>query len=123
MYFQQFYILIRYKINHFFEIFTKFILNNLSFDETNSLTIDGNQLFDCNSNLITSDKCIDNFNINKIIYANKDFGICFEFVLKNRNIFLKDKDFIDIIMRYEYQRNILNIVNLPLFEVNKYLIN
>ena len=96
----------------------------MSFDETNSLTINGDKLFDCNSNLITSGKCIENFNINKNIYANKDFGICFEFVLKNRNILLEDKDFIDIIINYEYQRNILHLVNLPTFEVNlnlKYL--
>ena len=104
----------KYKINYFFKNFTKFVSNYLSFYETNSLTIRSEQLFDCKSNVnISSNKCIDNFDIKKNIYANKEFGICFEFVDKNQSINLNETNFIEILIKYEIQRNIIHIKLLP----------
>ena len=36
------------------------------------------------------------FQIMRSIYGNQDFGICYKFLSKNRNIYLKDNDFIQI---------------------------
>ena len=77
------------------------------------MTISGEQLFDCKSNIIPNDKCMEYLDIKKNIYANKEFGICFEFVDKNGNITLKDKNFIEIIIKYEIQRKFLHILLLP----------
>ena len=103
----------RYKNNIFFVNYTIFISNNLHLNERISLTLSGEQLFDCKSNIIPNDKCMEYLNIKKNIYANKEFGICFEFIDKNENIYLKDKDFIEIFIKNEIQRNILHIYPIP----------
>ena len=77
------------------------------------MTISGEQLFDCKSNIILNDKCMEYLDIKKNIYANKEFGICFEFVDKNGNIYLKDKNFIEIFIKYKIQRNIVHILSIP----------
>ena len=99
----------RYKNNIFFKNYTIFISNNLHLNERISLTIRSEQLFDCKSNIIPNDKCMEYLDIKKNIYANKEFGICFEFVDKYGNIYLKDKDFIEISIKYEIQRKIVHI--------------
>ena len=103
----------RYENNYFFENYTKFISNNLNLNERILLTISAQQLFDCKSNIIPNDTYMEYLDIKKNIYANKEFGICFEFVDKNGNITLKDKNFIEIIIKYEIQRNFLHILLLP----------
>ena len=76
------------------------------------MTISGKQLFDCQSNLI-SNKCIENFNIRKNIYANNEFGICFEFVGKNQTFYMEEKDFIEIYIKRKHQVNELHLLLLP----------
>ena len=103
----------RYKNNYFFENYTKFISNNLNLNERISLTIRAKQLFDCKSNIFPNDKCMEYLDIKKNIYANKEFGICFEFIDKNGKFNLIDKDFIEIYIKYEYHKNILHIFPIP----------
>ena len=90
---------------------------NLHFDEMLSLTINTNELFDCSANIHFRnesfdsnankiDNCFDYFDALKSIYANKDFGICFEFFAKNYSFYLKDNDYIDIIVKYSAQNNL-----------------
>ena len=84
---------------------------NLNFDETNSLTMNTNELFDCSANIHFRNESFDSnqhkiYNcfkyseVLKSIYANNDFGICFEFFAKNYSIYLKDNDYIDINIKY-----------------------
>ena len=99
--------------NYYFENYTNFISNNLHLNERISLTLSGEQLFGCKSNIISHDKCMEYLNIKKNIYANKEFGICFEFIDKNGKFNLKDKDFIEIYIKYEYHGSILHIYPIP----------
>ena len=103
----------RYENNYLFENYTKFISNNLNLNERISLTIRAKQLFDCKSNIFPNDKCMEYLDIKKNIYANKEFGICFEFIDKNGKFNLKHKDFIEIIIKYKIQRNFLHILLIP----------
>ena len=96
----------------------EYLINiNLHFDEMLSLTINSNELFDCSanthfrnesfdSNAHKIDNCFDYFDTLKSIYANKDFGICFEFFHKNYSLYLKDNDYIDITVKYLGQNNL-----------------
>ena len=86
----------------------------------NSLTISGNQLIDCNSNILMNGKCIENFNIIKNIYANKEFGICFELEDKNQSIFLENNNYIEFSLNNEIELNILYLALIPqvIFLVN-----
>ena len=90
------------------------IYNELEFYEMNSLTINVNELFDCSgnihfrnesfdSNAHKIDNCFQYFDALKSIYANRDFGICFEFFAKNYSIYLKDNDFIELKAKYSSQ--------------------
>ena len=94
------------------------ILNELNFYEINSLTINVNELFDCSAkvhfrnesfdtNAHKIDNCFKYLDTLKSIYANKDFGICFEFFAKNYSIYLKDDDYFEIIFKYNAQRSLL----------------
>ena len=85
----------------------------------NSLTISANNLIDCNSNILMNGKCIENFNIIKNIYANKEFGICFELEDKNRTIFLKDNNYIEFSLNNKIQHNILYLAYIPRVNFNK----
>ena len=86
----------------------------------NSLTISGNNLIDCNSNILINGKCIENFNIIKNIYANKEFGICFELEDKNQSIFLENNNYIEFSLNNEIELNILYLALIPqvIFLVN-----
>ena len=81
--------------------------DQLNLYELISMTISERQLFDCNSNVISSDKCIDS--IDKNILANNVFGICFELFGNNRSIYLNNKDFVEILIDNEKRGNILKI--------------
>ena len=92
------------------------IYNELDFYEMNSLTINVNQLFECSakvhfrnesfdSNAHEFINCFQYFEALKSIYANKDFGICFEFFAKNYSIYLKDDDYVELIVKYSGQSN------------------
>ena len=101
---------IRFKYNYFYEKYAIFMSMEINVYEMISLTIRIKQLFDCNSNIITRNQCIDS--INKYIYDNENFGICFEFFGNNRDINLKDKDYIEIVIKRETQRSILHLRHL-----------
>ena len=110
----------RIKLNQselFVDETNKRILVELNFYEMNSLTINVNQLFDCSakvhfrnesfdSNSHEIDNCFKHFDALESIYANKDFGICFEFFVKNYSIYLKDNDFIKLNVNYFAQNNL-----------------
>ena len=81
--------------------------DQLNLYELISLTISERQLFDCNSNVISSDKCIDS--IDKKIYANNNFVICFELFGNNGSIYLDNKDFVEICIDKEKRGNILQL--------------
>ena len=102
------------------------ILFELNFHETNSLTINVNQLFDCSakvhfrnesfeSNVHEINNCFQYFNSLKSIYANEEIGICFEFFAKNYSIYLREEDYIEIIVKYKSQ---INVLVSPLLEMN-----
>ena len=100
---------ILFQINYIYVNYAQFILDHLNSNETNSLTKSAKQLFSCKSNVIPNDKCVDS--ISKKIYVNKEFGICFDIFDKNRSIYLKHKDFVEINIEYESQRNILRLIS------------
>ena len=97
----------KYRVNYYFEKYAKFMSDQLNFYELISLTISERQLFDCNSNVISSDNCIDS--IDKNIVANNVFGICFQLFGNNRSIYLNNKDFVEIVIDNEKRANILKI--------------
>ena len=113
----QYYEQLNYKLNEMFKIFEQKILSEMSYQEMNSLTISSNELFSCSAKIhfrYESSKieeianCFDRFEVLQSIYANKEFGICFTFFAKNYSIFLKDNDFIEFVVKYKSQMNLIN---------------
>ena len=117
--------LLEYRINFcsnkFFIKLKIFIFYEMSFYEMNSITVNANELFDCSAilhikhtfidlNVTNIDYCFDRFPVLKSIYFNEHFGICYKFFSVNNHIFLKDKDHINITIKFEKQIDIM-IVN------------
>ena len=108
-------------LNKFFKKYKRFIFNEMSFYEMNSLTINANELFECSANIyfrnttidkniIHLDNCFDRLRVRKRIHANEDFGICYAFSEDNQKILMMDKNDINITLKFEVQKDFM-IVN------------
>ena len=117
-----------YYHSKFLQKYEKIIFDEFSFDQMQSLTITAKELFKCSANIHfinqsfrSIDNCFDYFNINQIIYANNDFGICFSFFAKNYSIFIEDNDNIKITLNYDQERDLMaNGIFLDSYEVENY---
>ena len=113
-------------LNKFFKIYKRFIFNEMSFFEMNSLTINAKELFECSANIYFRntivdrntthlDNCFDRLRVGKRIHSNKDFGICYTFFEDNSKIVIKENNHINITIRFETQKNFM-IVNRSIDE-------
>ena len=114
-------------LNKFFKKYKRFIFNEMSFFEMNSLTINANDLFECSANFYfrntTIDKntthldnCFDRLRVGKRIHSNKDFGICYTFFEDNSKIVIKENNHINITIRFETQNDFM-IVNRSIDDI------
>ena len=99
----------RYSAEFFLEYMKNF-KNQFSFDELKNLTISAKDLLKCKAKIhlrndtkvFNSDNFFERFDVLESIYG-KDFGIYYKFFAKNYSIFLKDDDFIEIMLNYKTQ--------------------
>ena len=91
---------LNFRFNLYYRKYQRFVFNEMSFYEMNSLTFEANELFDCSANIpieqnpidlnVTQlDNCFDRFRVTKSIYANKELGICYRGVAFHKNSFHK----------------------------------
>ena len=118
--------------NKVFIQYKKFIFDEMSFYEMNSITFNANELFDCSAiihikhtfidpNVTYIDYCFHRFPVLESIYFNEDFGICYKFFSSNHQIFLKDKDHINITIKFRTQKDFMIVdrsVHIEFVHVN-----
>ena len=117
--------------NLYYRKYQRFVFNEMSFYEMNSLTFEANELFDCSANIpieqnpidlnVTQlDNCFDRFRVTKSIYANKELGICYTFFVDKNHI-------INITIKFEYQINFLmfnrdlNVNDIEIVNVRQFI--
>src|ERR1700755_1631698 len=82
----------------------------------NEMTISSTDLFDCSAKFhstsdytndstkaIESNDCFEYFRFKQNIFANKEFGICYELTAIERTIRLEYQDYIDIFIKLQTQ--------------------
>ena len=99
--------------------FVEIILDDINIVEMNSLIVEKNDLFECSAKFHYKNSSIDSiameikncfeyFNIKTTLIENNKFGICYEFFETNSTIVLKEDDFIEIIIKFDKQRDFIN---------------
>ena len=113
----------------FFRENIEIIMNETNFTEIEQLTVSQDELFECNGKVHLKNgsdqaemvNCLESLVIMKSIYGNQDFGICYKIVSKNRNIYLKDNDFLEILINSKFLSKFLTFLLFDGYFPNYYL--
>ena len=116
-------------IEHLFVAILDKISHESNYLEMSSMVVSENELFECSAKLHYNNQSIDSnpmiikncfeyFQIKTTVIDNSTFGICYEFFETNSSFILYDNDYIELIIKFEKQKDF--IINY--FKLNNIII-